>query len=915
MGTITSTQTGNWHAPGTWAGGAVPANNDLVVIAHGDKVTLSTNIQAAITDDVTINGNLHFADGGKMHLNGRMTVKNTSNANNTAGEFVTDSTSSGSLLSMVGGTEIKISGDNSAQHGIQVDARAWCGVQIDGGEPTLNTLTNGVHAQESTYITVDNSANFAIGDLISIYKREEDFRLTNDECMFIHDVDTTNHRLYFKHFVSPKAVIQSVSGSTITVDNAKVFRVGYILIFGTGNNRNIQRVTAINYNSNVITFGSSIDNDPSVVGLTVYSSGNERYHLDNKPVRRLATTLTADHTGAVDLRTINVGSVSDLAVGDKIFIESNSETNYLYASGSETNHWRHRLTYIITAINSLVITVDRDILYDGIIGCLVSKMTRDVVIKACATNGDDVAYADQDTARVFFNVKYWTSNSWNAAPTRRVKIKYVEFDGLGYNTADGTNFRQGVNIAGYNGYYDTKITGAAEDNTTIHASSGVSQTGENYLDGCSYTAYNLYSNTTRDGDDYGSICTRHPWGIVLRNCVVVGAGRGIWHWSSHYYVKSTGHIVAACNYTNTEIGSAYEKRNDFSYMTLRMSEDYGLLFYHTGRQNSMTTMEHWDIQLQNRVMHTGSYHSFHAFRRRWYLDKYKNIYLGDGTDSIVFEDSQFMPNKWDVSRIIYGIGGTPLYDTTRVRHEGSGHRAIYLGETSGGRVVFPEHGFKVDEHVELNYGVTRLNRNGNAYDEWITSNIGPPSANANIWVPAGTTVKLRSRLKINVGRYDGASHSVSTNSLPHLFARPLQNCGFFGRHNSGVVTDSDTRTLVDQWDYTASNDQAGILNSTQTVGKIGHSFLEIVTHTASSVGAWETKDITVQPQYKSYFLNYGYYLDDNSVSQCGFNAMEIQVIFDKPSGKRADGLKEGTMGIKTTRSSFTANKKRISGRI
>jgi hypothetical protein len=75
MATITSAQTGDWHATGTWEGGAVPANNDLVVIAHGHKVTISTDITAAITDNVTIDGNLHFADGGKMHLNGRMTVK------------------------------------------------------------------------------------------------------------------------------------------------------------------------------------------------------------------------------------------------------------------------------------------------------------------------------------------------------------------------------------------------------------------------------------------------------------------------------------------------------------------------------------------------------------------------------------------------------------------------------------------------------------------------------------------------------------------------------------------------------------------------------------------------------------------------------------------------------------------------
>ena len=269
MATITSTQTGNWHTGSTWVGGSVPASNDLVVIAHGHRVTVSTNIQSAITDNVTIDGNLHFASGGKMHLNGRMTVANTSSANNDAGEFVEGTTTSGSLLSMVGGSEIKISGDNSAQHGISIDSRRWCGVQLDGTEPTLHTELNGAHAIGSYYITVDSSTNFAAGDMISLYDYEVDWYFNVDECFYVHDVDNSNNRLYIRHFTPPTAVIQSQSGATITLDDASVFRVGYKLIFGTGNNRNTLQVTGIS--GNVVTFGSSITG--TVTGLTAYMSG------------------------------------------------------------------------------------------------------------------------------------------------------------------------------------------------------------------------------------------------------------------------------------------------------------------------------------------------------------------------------------------------------------------------------------------------------------------------------------------------------------------------------------------------------------------------------------------------------------------------------------------------------------------
>ena len=281
MATITSTQTGDWDATATWAGGSVPSADDLVVIAHGHKVTLDTDITGTRTGDVTIDGNLHFASGGKMHLHGRMTVKNTSHSANNTGEFVEGTAASGSLLSMVGNTLIKISGNNSAQHGIQIDARKWCGVQIDGGEPTLKTELNGNHDVRAAYLTVDNSANFTAGDLISIYKREEDYRLANDECFWVHDVDTTNHRIYYRQFVSPKVkyyvpCIKSVSGATMIVDDASVFRVGYMVIFGTGNNRNVLTITAINTTRNIITFGSSIDNDPSLIGEYVYQTGSEK---------------------------------------------------------------------------------------------------------------------------------------------------------------------------------------------------------------------------------------------------------------------------------------------------------------------------------------------------------------------------------------------------------------------------------------------------------------------------------------------------------------------------------------------------------------------------------------------------------------------------------------------------------------
>lgn len=926
MATITSTQTGNWHATGTWAGGAIPANNDLVIIAHGHKVTLSTDIQAAITDDVTIDGNLHFADGGKMHLNGRMTVANRSNNVTAAGEFVEGTSGSGSLLSMVGGTEIKISGANSAQHGISIDDNKWCGVQIDGSEPTLKTELNGNHDVRAAYLTVDDSANFAIGDLISLYLREEDYRLANDECFWIHDIDTDNHRIYYHQFVSPKVkyytpCIKSVSGATMIVDDASVFRVGYMVIFGTGNNRNVLTITAINTERNIITFGSSIDNNPSLIGEYVYQTGSEKYHLNNSHVRRTSSCITNTYSGAADLRTVNVNNAADFSVGDKIYIEACGDASYTYASGSETSAWRHRLVYTISGISGLTLTVDRDILYDGKPGGLITQMSRDVVIKACHPNGDDVEYANQDAARVFFSVKYWTSSSSNGAPTRRVKIKYVEFEGLGYNTADSTNFRAGVTIGGYNGYFDSKVTGSAADNTTVHNVNTISQTGENYIDGCSFTSYNLVSNTTRDGDSYPSICIRHPYGMVNRNQVVIGSGRGVWHWSSQYGIKSHGHISAVANYSVMGIEAAYDRLSEFSYCYLRMAEDYGMMTYNVGGQNDMAVVQHMDLQYMNSYavyMASGTSVTF----RRIYVDKYRYMYLSDRfTATNLFLDSRFMPNYWDASANLYGCEHTPYYDADNVRHYATTHNGPTLSSgTNSGREFWVEHGFREGELAERGANMTRLvrPRQGKAA-EYLVSPTSQPQLMNKLIVPANTVVKIRSVLKINDVKYDGNSNTVDDNSMPVLMARSRVNCGLAGRHGQGVVTDNGSvRTLNDDWDLIAdSNDRAGLKNSTEARGKIWQSsFVEYATHTSTAQGAWETKDITVAAQYSSYELTYGYYVDNTDLSQNGFKAMPIDVLLSKADPSSSNSVvATGTIGRKSVRTSFTANKKRISGRI
>jgi len=454
----------------------MPVDNDNFIIAAGHTVTY--NVTTPVTngfDDSDIYGILQtqLNTSTILRMNGRLRIRTNGTYHARAGH------------------RLQFRGTAASSHILYVLNESGASLIMEGsdGMPTT-TLSSGAN-EGSTSFSFTSATNFAIGEWFSVFDNTTSqagnagATTLRDEGFWVHDI--SSNTVYFRQFVGPESTVVSASGTSLVVANSKVFRVGQKIIFGTGANRNIHTITAINYVSHTLTLSGSVTG--TVNGLTVYETGTDKIHASSDKVRKVATVTTV--SSASTSTTVTVANANMFAANDEIWIEARSECGgntdgNFNAYGTDAGP---RYRHVVSSVSGNVITLTAQVGYNVVLGALITRLTRDVIVEPVTPNSD------------YYGVylQAFTSNY-----TRKLVLKDVQFRYVGSSFGGA---ERGVTIENTS-HWSTNSLPVTIANTVPAWSQ------QPWLEGLSLTG----SNTTRD---FAGLFNGARYG-QLRCCTVVG---------------------------------------------------------------------------------------------------------------------------------------------------------------------------------------------------------------------------------------------------------------------------------------------------------------------------------------------------------------------------------------------------------
>ena len=751
MATYTSTQSGNFSANSTWGGGGSPsANGDIFNVAYGHTVTLDTafsissgfgdsyiygilkNSQSANTE-LRMNGRLYIKGGGCLHL----------------------CDNSGAVTS-----SILFDGANNDTHGLFQENEADAHLVLEGSDGMPSTTLSAQKNEASTSLAVASGTNFAAGDWIAVFNhtgtqdnQTEPDQAYEDEGLIIHDVD--GNTIYFRQFVGPDDVtISSVNGAKITVNNAKKHRFGQYVIFGTGSNRNVKQVSSIDLLNNEITLDSAVTG--SVVGEIVYVSGTDKNHASGDKVRKVATSITSQSTGA----TITVGNTNKFANGDTIYIAD------AWSGSGTINYADHELIHTVQSVDSTTqLTLSSAPGYTCRVGAFVTKVSRNITIGSLTSS--DRAY-------------YYNEYLNDGAYSKTTIIKDVHFKDVG---STNNNVYSGFVFRGRGNSQVSQVSGVSLTETIP------SRQYQPYLEGFTVTHNSDMQNAQRSSIWFYS--SRY----AVARCALNYRGRfGLhtyWEESQGFYnciAARQGDSMARLEGLRGNAPFAYNYMNKGQYGYRHFQGEYANEEGH--HHNIVDSLQHLGASIDgdNNDTPDGHYawdfrgirYGFYGSRGSWLYSRVQEVDDGSVTTSGVGS-----------------IGGTS--------QEGHGYK--YLQRGSGGTPAheFIEFNFEVDGVAQYNFRCRRVWED--EHGRWAVRRRNSGDAHVGfdklVYVPAGVVIIAQCALNAPTG--------FSYTTYPRIYIADCRQ----GRDAGKVTSAGGTSIVAGHLNFT-SYTSAMIGNSYET---------------------------------------------------------------------------------------------------
>ena len=751
MVAYTSSRTGDWDNAATWNGAGVPNQaGDTATIANGHTVTFDQGL-AEDLGDVTINTGGILVHEANMFLNGRLTINGT--------------------LHQKPGSKILFVGNDTQEHGLWMENNTNAHYIAEGSDGMPTTKTDAASDIGDIRIQAVDATYFAEGEWIAIYDTDNtsgtgtyDHSRYADEGVWVHYVHTNND-IYFRQFVGPDDVTlveaQGTGETQIEVTNAKVFRVGDKIIWGTAANMNVAGIGSINYATNIITL--VVDSDASsdystlgnnAAGTFVYKTGLTKPHRNNSRVRKCATVTTVARA-ATDT-TITVAQDEKFEAGDIIVIEC-----YLQTAGSVNNRdWNsYETRHIVQSRSSNTLTLTAAIGYTVPVGALVTRLTRDIEVGAKQTGSTVI---DDSTNIGFFYAEHYSGNY-----NRTLILKDVFFNNVGNNNH---NFYSGFVVRGYFSTNDPPVTVGINGNYQEMAN-------EPWIEGCTTM---INGNGRRDYSGMWQYDSRNS-GI---RCGVSSNGEDAFtiHWDPSQRIYNC--FAIGCNDRGLRVqGTHYN--HEVAYCYLNRIGSRGIYYepvYNPGRGLHDIKMNVVDLDPIRINRHTG------YSGNMWKIDVKDSLYEGPYMSEIGGGDfaclySRFRPIEYSSK-------------TGVLRQSGSSYsgRQGYSNNNATFRVI--EADFEYDSVINYTYylrfiwipeeGAYLINRSFHDQSERAT-------VRETFYVPAGSTARIRISCKPTEG-FSGSEPNAFVQTLSAFTDYSGDGGDPFGGSNEGASRDS-TLTL------------------------------------------------------------------------------------------------------------------------